>query len=394
MGFKVKKANPEVLKWARKKMNLSLEVVQKKVKAIEAIEAGQKLPTYKQLETLSKLYVQPLFFFLQEAVPREETLFSPEFRNLLGSKNELSYELRRLIRTIEEHRKIFLDLKTIAPFRPPQNQINLRTSTSRLANAVREWLGISLDEQLSWPGNQLNPEKNSFYFWREHLEKKGVLILVSGFQGKWRVEVEEMRGFCLRYETLPVIVINGKDKINGKVFTLMHELGHLLLGEENVDQDFDQVSHPQEVFCNRFAADLLVPQNAFLKRIDPTINYARLSVKELDQYARNMAQQFGVSTEVIVRRLMDTEKVSQRIYRKYREFQKEQWEKQQRKQRESKGGPRRNMPKECLERFGKQYIQGILNAYETQEIPINKAARFLDMKVKYLDELEFQLGEA
>jgi Zn-dependent peptidase ImmA (M78 family) len=62
--------------------------------------------------------------------------------------------------------------------------------------------------------------------WVSALEEAGVLVLASA---GGRVKVNEMRGFSLYYDQLPVIMVNGADSPRGRLFSLLHEFVHLLL---------------------------------------------------------------------------------------------------------------------------------------------------------------------
>ena len=39
------------------------------------------------------------------------------------------------------------------------------------------------------------------------------------------------------HEKIPIILLNGKDSVNGRIFSLFHELTHLLLGESAICGD-------------------------------------------------------------------------------------------------------------------------------------------------------------
>src|SRR5438309_359002 len=65
--------------------------------------------------------------------------------------------------------------------------------------------------------------------WIVAVEAHDVLVFQTG-----EVTLEEMRGFALDERRLPVIVLNAKDAPRGRIFTLMHELTHLMLGQDSV----------------------------------------------------------------------------------------------------------------------------------------------------------------
>ena len=72
-----------------------------------------------------------------------------------------------------------------------------------------------------------------------------------------------MRGFCIAQKPLPVIVVNPKDRPYGRIFTIMHELVHIGLGKSVIQntgiREGRPPDNPTEVFCNRAAAEVLVP---------------------------------------------------------------------------------------------------------------------------------------
>jgi Zn-dependent peptidase ImmA (M78 family) len=59
----------------------------------------------------------------------------------------------------------------------------------------------------------------------------------------------------------PVVVLNKTFSVERKRFTLLHELGHLLLELPECDVKFE------ENICNRFAAEFLFPQNLVIKNL-------------------------------------------------------------------------------------------------------------------------------
>src|SRR5690606_8688212 len=55
--------------------------------------------------------------------------------------------------------------------------------------------------------------------WTAGLEEAGVLVMATA---RGEVSVEEMRGFSLYFDVLPVIVTNGADSPRGRLFSLLH----------------------------------------------------------------------------------------------------------------------------------------------------------------------------
>lgn len=93
----------------------------------------------------------------------------------------------------------------------------------------------------------------------------------------------------------PVIIINGKFSVERKRFTLLHELGHLLLNlpECNIKGE--------ENYCNKFAAEFLFPKKLVIKEFG--VRRDLVSLNELIE----VQKKYGLSIQAIVHRLVDAE---------------------------------------------------------------------------------------
>lgn len=94
-------------------------------------------------------------------------------------------------------------------------------------------------------------------------------------------------------ERYPVIVVNRNFNVERKRFTLLHELGHLLLDLPECDTKFE------EHICNRFASEFLFPKAMVLKEFGE--GRASISFKELTEVQRK----YGISIRAIIYRLKD-----------------------------------------------------------------------------------------
>ena len=74
--------------------------------------------------------------------------------------------------------------------------------------------------------------------------------------------LSDSRGFTM-YDAkdLPCIVVNkSEDYAVARIFTLLHEYGHLLIRQPGISDE--NPANPVEAFCNRFAAGFLMPKFA------------------------------------------------------------------------------------------------------------------------------------
>lgn len=91
----------------------------------------------------------------------------------------------------------------------------------------------------------------------------------------------------------PVIVVNGNFPVERKRFTLLHELGHLLLNLPKCE-----ISE-EEDYCNKFASEFLLPKNNVIKEFGG--RRARITMNELV----DMQRKYGMSIPAIIYRLVD-----------------------------------------------------------------------------------------
>ena len=318
--------NPEVLVWARTSMNLGIDEVVEKFdrkrvteEVVRAWEAGDGQPTYLQLERLAyEIYKRPLaVFFFPE--PPEEAASAESFRSLTPEiVSRLSPRMHYLLRRAKALQFSIADLAgdrgAGVRFLPRELRLGAGRSAAEAAAEVRRHLGISLERQCGWPDT-----RTALARWRGRVEDCGIFVFKDNFQD------DEISGFCLHHETFPLIYLNNNKPRSRQIFTLFHELAHILQETGGVDFRDDRylASLPQgaravEASCNRFAAELLVPDRDFRERTH------RLDAADIEAEIGSLAARYCVSREVVLRRFLDARRVEQEFYeRKVAEWDRE-----------------------------------------------------------------------
>ena len=271
--------NPAMLRWAREQAGYpTVESVAASIKRpaaqIEGWESGLEFPTWRQLERLARdFYHRPTALFFLPAPP-EEQVPTAEFRHLpAAALDDLEPDTWLAVRQARARQ---LDLEELALFDDAPERLLVRdlanSSTpdraENLAREARTYLGVSLDEQFTW-----RSEEAALDNWRDAVQSAGVWVFKRHFRQK------DVAGFCLNDTHRPIVYLNnGQPKVR-QIFTLFHEMAHLLYGFNHLERSdvghyMDSlVGHDKaiEIACNRFAGEFLVPTSHFRTYAEPYI---------------------------------------------------------------------------------------------------------------------------
>ena len=312
---------PEVLKWAReRRIRLELDYAAKKLKIdserLEAWENGTEQPTFAQLKNIAKLYKTHISIFY---LPKPPTDFQPltDYRVLperIATDEEQNYRLNVNIIEAFERRETLIELYELLEESPPEIMldVNRHEDLGRAVQKITEFLEFNRTNL-----HRANDPYAALKFWKQTVEAKGILVCHTSVNTHLSVELETVRGFCVAQRPFPVIVVNPKDSPYGRIFTLIHELVHIALGESAIQNtDFEEITSPNldpiEVFCNQVAAEVLVPENELLRMVN---------LETLEEDLLGISKHFHVSSEVIMRRLLTLGSVPRRNYQMYRNRQ-------------------------------------------------------------------------
>lgn len=382
------RVNPELIRWVRKDAGLSVADVAKKAGTREAIvqqwEEGTLQPTVRQLRLLANAAKRPIAIFYLAEPPWRFTALR-DFRRLPGQPAyEQSSSLRLAVRLACEKRQVALGLAADLDQVPPPLEVraSLGERVGDVARRIRTLLGVSVEEQQKWKGGY-----EALNNWRQAIQHKGVLI----FQARG-VEVDEMRGFSVADEPMPVIVLNTKDAPNGRVFTLLHEFCHLLLRKGGICDLRDRPPRRPaddriEVFCNAVAGETLVPRKE-LMRSSVVRNHDRMAGWKASEL-RALARAFSVSQEVVLRRLLDSGHISRNAYRDLRETML--------------AGNRANQNARtgfttpdvsAVTNLGQGFVKLVLVSYYQDRITSRDVSEYLGVRLKHMAKIEERVMES
>jgi Zn-dependent peptidase ImmA (M78 family) len=196
---------------------------------------------------------------------------------------------------------------------------------------------------------------------------------------------DDVRAFCLETE-ISIIVLNENDIAPVRLFSLFHEVCHLIRHESGIcfpkeeETNRDKAGRAsEETFCNRFAAKFLMPSDdvdILAKEYPDQVDYKAL---------KKMAGWFSVSGMAMSIELNERHKakaLSNRDYEKQIEDDEEEQEKkkQEKKARDRRAGRRGGMRKGYWDDYFKAHVGNFaLSTIETE---------YRDGKISYQDAMD------
>lgn len=375
---RIESINLDRIRWCANERGVSLDEVATEAgvpaKALANLMGDGTGLTFAQLRKLADYFGRGALFFLDEEPIDEERVHTVQYRTLTNQKPELSHAIRKLIERVERQRELYLALREElhAEDYPLFTPVDVRADQPAAAAAtIRSWLKLG--------------RANTFDTFRAAVEAKGILVFRSnGYAGRWQIAKDSpILGFSLYSDVCPVVVVKKARSEAQQTFTLMHELGHLMLHRtSSIDDDADMHSHVgQERDANAFAGHLLVP-DAHLAQIRD--DERPTSIEHFDTWLAAYRYGWGVSGEVILRRLLDAGRLPQDLTKAYRNYVRGSSFVD-----DESGGSRAYRHREPKHIFGDMFVRTVLNAFGARRITATKACSYLDgLKLTDLHTLE------
>ncbi len=376
--------NGEVLRWARETAGLSVDDVIGKLdrksityETVLAWETEIESPTFAQLERLAyEVYKRPLALFFFPEPPEEKTP-KQSFRTLPDYEIEIMPPaMRMLLRKASAFQLNLYELyENVNPATKPIVQdLSFATNVSAvdMATTVRSYLSVTIEQQ-----SLLNNTDKALKFWRTKLEAHGIFVFKDAFHA------DQFSGFCLYDEFFPVIYVNNSKPFTRQIFTLFHELAHLLFKTGGIDTHIDDYidylegdSKKIEILCNKFAGEFLVPTEDFNLRL----KNALIDESKIEELARF----YHVSREVILRKAFDNKLIDQKYY----DEKVFSWKRESAANNSSSKGSGGNYYLTQGVYLGGKYIEKAFSSYYQQRITSERLADYLGVKVKNLSGME------
>ncbi|MCK9217204.1 MAG: ImmA/IrrE family metallo-endopeptidase [Firmicutes bacterium] len=253
----------EILHWViQESQKESEEIINKFPKVVGWIKGDIK-PTFKQLQDFANFLKVPFgYLFLRE--PPKINIMEAEFRTINNKLPYMSKNLKDTITSMDIRRSWMSDyrkdlgwekLNIIKEFNDKKN--GLIKEDIILAKSLLE-----LEEE--WY-EKIKSYGDAYNFLKTKLEAQGILIMQNGiveYNTRRKLDINEFRAFMLYDDIAPVIFINNNDSLGGKIFSLIHELFHVLHEQEDLFLEGDIYSTKKdERYMNQLTVEFLMPEN-------------------------------------------------------------------------------------------------------------------------------------
>ena len=311
MSTRVENINKNIIEWAIVRNGNSLGDFYEQNPNVESWVKGEKKPTVKQLEDFThKVHVPFGYMFLEN--PPIENIPLPFFRTAnINTSNKVSLNVFHTIQNIQDRQNWLTEYLNELDFPNLDfvGKYNLSNNYKTIVNDIRNILKLELD----WASKH-NTWEQALDFLTNQIEEAGIIVTFNGIVGtntRRVIDVNECRGFVLVNNKAPFLFINSADAKAAQMFTLIHELAHVWLGESAGfdNQNLIPAHDPVEILCDKVAAEFLVPEIIFMNKWEVTKDFKYLS------------RIFKVSQIVIARRALDLNLITKtsflEFYNKY-----------------------------------------------------------------------------
>jgi Zn-dependent peptidase ImmA (M78 family) len=218
---------------------------------------------------------------------------------------------------------------------------------------------------------------------RDHIEQAGVLVVFNGVVDNnthRKLDRNEFCGFALVDPYAPLVFVNAEDFKTAQIFTLMHEVAHVWAGAGGVS-GVDALQAPSvgmEQFCNRVAAEFLVPQ--------AELSAVWEQAPEDESRYQFVAQHFKVSSIVAAMRAVDLGLVDRRTFGQFYAS----WQDSERSKRPAAGGG--NFWNTQNVRLGKRFGAAVIRAVQEGRLLYRDAYSLTEVSTGSFDRFVEHFG--
>ena len=356
--------NTDMLTWARERSGISVPDFARRCgiseERLQEWESGERKLTFNQaMRFAEKAHVPFGYLFL--AKPPEEVLPIPDLRTLEGQGVQRpSAELLDLVKLMMQRQEWYREYlqQHFAEANPYVGRASYSDSVESIVEDIRACLGVE-------PHPTRGKWDDYYRDLVQRIESLGILVMRQGNLGHHSrpLNVDEFRGFAIVDEYAPIIFVNHSDALGARLFTLIHELCHIWIGQSGISDGNTNTHRQEEVLCNAVAAEFLVPAQEFRALWQHDSESWEDNLPPLEAH-------FHVSTWALARRALTLNFISQQEYGRYIFEQKMRHE-----QRKGSGVPTYYQTKKA--QISRQFSQAVVGEALSGQLLLREAGELL-----------------
>jgi len=176
---------------------------------IQKIIAGEKKPTFKQLQELSGIFKRPVAAFLLSK-PKYEKPKPKDYRLLPEKADKFDKKTLLVLRKTRRLQKLSKELSRNIKYetKTKLEKAKISDSPEKMADKYRELFELTLEKQ-----KKFKTAYELFNYLRDVLEDMNIYVF------QFSMPVEDARGFVLVDDSPNIIVVNTKDSIEARLFS-------------------------------------------------------------------------------------------------------------------------------------------------------------------------------
>jgi len=367
---------PKVLNWLVNSSGWSKEEIAKRLKtSIQVIDKfleGTKKPTFRQLEELSKVFKRPVATFLLSN-PIKEKPKPKDYRKLPSRLNKFDKKTILVMRKARKLQQISKELSGNIAYdtKSKIKRVKISENPEHIAKKYRDLFDLDEAKQ-----RKFKSPYELFNYLRDIFEEQNIFVF------QFSMPVEDARGFVFADEYPYTIVVNTADSIEARIFSLMHEFGHILLGESVIDLPEATASYKDNIekWCNEFASYFLLP-----KEIAKS-NFLEFKQKLIESLIlKKLSNRFKVSKAMLLLNMKKLRFITQKQY----DYKINQFVQELKRHKESEKKSGGGIPSEirCLSEVGNKFVSLVANNYDKNHITYTDALSYLSIKSRNFDKV-------
>jgi Zn-dependent peptidase ImmA (M78 family)/transcriptional regulator with XRE-family HTH domain len=340
----------------------------------ELERAGGELST-KELEKIASVLKLSWYAFLDDELEAARS-FGNDNRSTRNKQHEhLDVETQKVMEDVVYLLELVHEVNPDATFDIPvygKGQL----SPEGHAKHLRKELGIDTDHIAN-----LGDDYAVWRYWKDTLGSTGLYI----FERSWNTK--SVRAFSISRNNKAAAVVSTKDIPTARLFSLLHEIYHLINKQSSICDIGFTGSNNVEAGCNRFAASFLMPEEEFNTTVE-ALGYVKNSTNDIDEEdVKKFQKRFKVSRLSVYRRLLTLSYISNTQYTKiqngYGEYEL---------MKKSSGGNADVYYRSRLNGVGLRYAAEMFNAYSSGVLTAVSVARVFNVRVSQLNTISKLVG--